>query len=44
MKPLLNNPVDRNVIGNDNYKFYFNKIIASEGIEPQNDVITNVLL
>ena len=28
MKPLMFNATDRNVVKNDNYQFYFNKILT----------------
>ena len=28
MKPLMNNPTDRNTINHDNYPFYFNKLLT----------------
>ena len=40
MKPLIINPTDIYIISPDNYEFYFNKLLASKGIEIQNDVLT----
>ena len=40
MKPLMINPTGRNIINNDNYGLYFNKLLASKGIEIQNDDLT----
>ena len=34
------NATDRNTIINDNYQFYFNKLLTLKGIEIQNDVLT----
>ena len=39
MKPLMNSATDRNDINEDNYIFYFNKLLTSRGIKIQNDVL-----
>ena len=40
MKPLMNNPTDRNTIDHDNYPFYFNKHLTLKKIKIQKDVRT----
>ena len=37
----MKNPTGKNIISSDNYELYFNKILASKGIEIQNDVLLN---
>ena len=38
------NPSVRNIINPDNYEFLFIKLLASKGIEIQNDVLTKEIL
>ena len=40
MKPLMINATDLNTINQDNYQFYFNKLLTLKGIKIQNDVLT----
>ena len=40
MKPLMVNATDRNVINQNNYRFYFNKLLTLNNIKIQNDVLT----
>ena len=44
MKPLMINATDRNTINNDNYQFYFNKVVTSKGIKIQNDFLTQEMV
>ena len=44
MKPLMINATDRNVINHDNYQFYINKILTSNNIKKQNDVLTKEMI
>ena len=44
MKPLMINASDRNTINHDNYQFYFNKLLTSNGIKIQNDVLTQEMV
>ena len=38
MKPNVINATDRDTINNDNYQFYFNKLLILNNIKVQNDV------
>ena len=40
IKPLMNSATDRITVHTDNYQFDFNKLLISEGIKIQNDVLT----
>ena len=40
MKPLMINATDRITINQDNYQFYFKKLLTLKGIKIQNDVLT----
>ena len=44
MKPLMINATDKNTINNDNYRFYYNKLLTLKGIKIQNDVLTQEML
>ena len=44
MKPLMINATDRNVINNDIYQFYFNKLLKLNNIKTQNDVLTKEMV
>ena len=44
MKPLMINATDRNVISQDNYIFYFNKLLKLNNIKKQNDVLTKEMI
>ena len=44
MKPLMINATYRNVINNDNYQFYFNKLLTLNNIKIQNDVLTKEMI
>ena len=44
MKPLMINATDRNVINQDNYQFYFNKLLTLNNIKIQNDVLTKEMI
>ena len=44
MKPLMINATDRNVINNDNYMFFFNKLLKLNNIKIQNDVLTKEMI
>ena len=44
MKPLMINATDRNVINQDNYQFYFNKLLTLDKIKIQNDVLTKEMI
>ena len=41
MKPLMDNATDRKDINTDNFQFYFNKLLTSQVIRIQNDILTN---
>ena len=43
-KPLMINATDRNVIGHDNYIFYFNELLKLNNIKIQNDVLTKEMI
>ena len=40
LKTLIINATDRNIVNHDNYQFYINKLLTLEGINIQNDVLT----
>ena len=44
MKPLMINATDRIVNNHDNYIFYFNKLLKSNNIKIQNDVLTQEMV
>ena len=44
MKLLMINATDRNVINNDNYIFYFNKLLKLNNIKIKNDVLTKKMI
>ena len=44
MKPIMINATDRNVINHDNYQFCFNKLLTSNNIKKQNDVLTKEMI
>ena len=44
MKPLMINATDRNVINDDNYTFYFNKLLKLNNIKIQNGVLTKEMI
>ena len=44
MKTLMINATYRNVINNDNYQFYFNKLLTLNNIKIQNDVLTKEMI
>ena len=44
MKPLMINATDRNVNNHDNYQFYLNKLLTSNNIKIQNDVLTKEMI
>ena len=43
MKPLMTNAADRNVINQDKFIFYFNKLLNND-IKFQNDVLTKEMV
>ena len=40
MKPLMINATDRNTMNHDNYQLYLNKLLKLNGINIQNDILT----
>ena len=44
MKPLMINATDRDVINHNNCIFYFNKLLKSNNIKIQNDVLTKEMV
>ena len=44
MKSLMINATDRNVINQDNYIFYFIKLLTLKGTKIQNDVLTKEMV
>ena len=44
MKPLMINATDKNTINQDNYQFYFNKLLTLNNIKFQNYVLTKEMV